>query len=210
MLGDTNIVEDMIDRLPCHKDNTNATRALSELKELLQLKDGWRETNPTSTAFTFMQSSTGSQSRIDCIYIANELASSCHNWSIKATHLSTDHKLVTVDIIDQKAPYIGHGRWSMPLYLLKNKKLMKEIHDLGLQMESDIEKLEFNERTEIKNAQIIYKEFKDQMIQNIRIAACKSTPKLIQKIMQLEGQLDCTLNDNNINHEEKTFSAALL
>lgn len=48
------------------------------------------------------------------------------------------------------------------------------------------------------------------MIQNIRIAACKSTPKLIQKIIQLEGQLDCTLNDNNINYKEKIFSAALL
>lgn len=41
MLEDTNIVEDMINRLPCHKDNTNATQALLELKELLQLKDGW-------------------------------------------------------------------------------------------------------------------------------------------------------------------------
>lgn len=29
---------------------------------------------------------------------------------------------------------------------------MKEIHDLGLEMESDIEKLEFNEHTETKNA----------------------------------------------------------
>ncbi len=41
ILGDTNIVEDMIDRLPCHRDNAGATQALSELKSLLQLKDGW-------------------------------------------------------------------------------------------------------------------------------------------------------------------------
>ncbi len=107
MLGDTNIVEDMVDRLPCHKDNTNATQALAELKNYLQLKDGWQEINPTTTAFTFMQLSTGSQSRIDCIYIANELASSCHNWGIKATHIPTDHKMVMVKLIDLKASYIG-------------------------------------------------------------------------------------------------------
>ncbi|KAK0430264.1 Endonuclease/exonuclease/phosphatase [Armillaria borealis] len=178
MLGDTNIVEEMIDRLPCHRDSTSATQALSELKSLLQLKDGWRETNPTSTAFTYMQLSTGSQSRIDRIYIANELASSCRNWSIKATHIPTDHKLVTVELIDLKAPYIGCGRWTMPLYLLKNKKLIKEIQDLGLEMESQIEKLEFNECTETRNAQILYKEFKDQMIQKIKAFARKATPKL--------------------------------
>ncbi len=171
MLGDTNIVEDMTDRLPCHKDNTNATQALAELKNHLQLKDGWREINPTTTAFTFMQLSTGSQSRIDRIYIANELASSCRNWGIKATHIPTDHKMVTVELIDLKAPYIGRGRWTMPLYLLKNKKLMKEVRDLGLELESQIGKLEFNERTETKNAQILYKEFKDQITQKIRNSA---------------------------------------
>ncbi|KAK0217785.1 Endonuclease/exonuclease/phosphatase [Armillaria fumosa] len=171
MLGDTNIVEDMIDRLPCHKDNTKATQALSELKNLLQLKDGWRETNPTSIGFTFMQSSTGSQSRIDRIYIANELTSSCRNWNIKTTHIPTDHKIVTVELIDLKTPHIGRGRWTMLLYLLKNKKLMQEIHDLGLEVESQMEKLKFNERTQTINAQTLYKEFKDQMTQRIKTYA---------------------------------------
>ncbi|KAK0441752.1 Endonuclease/exonuclease/phosphatase, partial [Desarmillaria tabescens] len=210
MLGDTNIIEDMIDRHPCHNDNTNATNALSELKCLFQLKDGWHETNPTSTAFTYMQIPTGSQSRIDCIYIANELISSCRNWNIKTTHIPTDHKMILVELTDLKAPYIGHGRWTMPLYLLKNKSMMEEIRNLGIELETQIEKLEFNNRTETKNAQTFYKEFKTQMTNTIRNQARISVPKLTQKIMQLEGQLDRTLNDKNLDNEEKTLSAALI
>ncbi len=68
-----------------------------------------------------MQLSTGSQSRIDHIYTANELTSSCRNWSIKATYIPTDHRLVTVELIDLKAPYIGCGRWTMLLFTKKIK-----------------------------------------------------------------------------------------
>ncbi len=41
---------------------------------------------------------------------------------------------------------------------------MKEIQDLGLELESQMEKLKINEHTETRNTQILYKEFKDQMI----------------------------------------------
>ena len=37
MAGDTNIVEEAIDRLPIHKDNENATDTLDSLKTSLQL-----------------------------------------------------------------------------------------------------------------------------------------------------------------------------
>lgn len=41
MLGDFNPVEDCIDRLPCHPDDTNTVAALGELKSNLNLADGW-------------------------------------------------------------------------------------------------------------------------------------------------------------------------
>jgi hypothetical protein len=56
MLGDFNIVEDSIDRLPCHSDNHNAVEALQDLKTLLHLEEGWRKSNPNTKAFTYMQS----------------------------------------------------------------------------------------------------------------------------------------------------------
>jgi hypothetical protein len=48
--GDTNIVEDALDRLPSHPDNINAVDALDELKTYLGMMDGWRETYPTTCA----------------------------------------------------------------------------------------------------------------------------------------------------------------
>jgi hypothetical protein len=67
-LGDFNLVEDAIDRLPCHSDHNGATQALQDVKSTLHLIDGWRRTNPTSKAYTYQQKETGSQSRIDRIY----------------------------------------------------------------------------------------------------------------------------------------------
>ena len=43
MIGDFNIVEDAIDRLPAHEDHEGATQALYDLRSLIGLKDGWRQ-----------------------------------------------------------------------------------------------------------------------------------------------------------------------
>jgi exonuclease III len=69
--GDTNFVEDAIDRLPSHSDSKASVDTFDDLKKYLGLIDGWRETYPTTRAYTFMQalSQGGSQSRIDRIYI---------------------------------------------------------------------------------------------------------------------------------------------
>ncbi|KAK7007332.1 hypothetical protein R3P38DRAFT_3212320 [Favolaschia claudopus] len=53
--GDTNLVEDAIDRLPSHEDSNSAVEAFQDLKAYLGLVDGWRETYPTTRAYTFTQ-----------------------------------------------------------------------------------------------------------------------------------------------------------
>ncbi len=69
MAGDFNMVEDSLDRLPAHSDQENTTDALDNLKQLLGLEDGWRNTFPQKIAFTYLQSNgSKSQSRIDRIY----------------------------------------------------------------------------------------------------------------------------------------------
>jgi exonuclease III len=73
LLGDFNLVEDDVDRLPSHSDNTEATEALDNFKASLQLLDGWRKTYPTTKSYSYMQKSSGSQSRIDRIYVTRPI-----------------------------------------------------------------------------------------------------------------------------------------
>ena len=67
MLGDFNLVEESIDRLPVHRDAPNAIQSLVKFKERLNLFDGWRQNNPTKQSFTFRQPQgvTQARSRID-------------------------------------------------------------------------------------------------------------------------------------------------
>ncbi|KAJ7798220.1 hypothetical protein B0H13DRAFT_1674109, partial [Mycena leptocephala] len=76
MAGDTNIVEEAIDRLPCHTDPEPATTQPDLLLTALRLTDGWRKTYPTTRAYIYSQirhSGGGSHSRIDRIYIRNSI-----------------------------------------------------------------------------------------------------------------------------------------
>lgn len=62
MVGDFNITEDAIDRLPCRKDKAAPINTLEDLKASLGLVDGWRTTFPDTKAYTYEQKGTGSQS----------------------------------------------------------------------------------------------------------------------------------------------------
>ncbi|KAF8209186.1 hypothetical protein K438DRAFT_1960920 [Mycena galopus ATCC 62051] len=64
VLGDMNIVEDAIDRLPHHLDDEAAVSALANFKYLLGLKDGWRMMNPDEKVYTYTHNN-GAHSRID-------------------------------------------------------------------------------------------------------------------------------------------------
>jgi exonuclease III len=94
MLGDTNIVEDAIDRLPHKRDDDEATNALAKFKRLLELKDGWRVTYPDTRAYTYTHTSGDSFSRLDRIYVSPALLSVCRNWTISDLGTLTDHRMV--------------------------------------------------------------------------------------------------------------------
>jgi exonuclease III len=51
ILGDFNLVEDALDRLPPHLDPLSASEPLQDLKRSLKLTDGWRRENPDSISF---------------------------------------------------------------------------------------------------------------------------------------------------------------
>ncbi|KAH6906282.1 Endonuclease/exonuclease/phosphatase [Coprinopsis sp. MPI-PUGE-AT-0042] len=57
MLGDFNVTEDDIDRLPPRPDTERAVSALQELREELGLTDGWRMENPDGVMYSWSRAS---------------------------------------------------------------------------------------------------------------------------------------------------------
>ncbi|KAF5334028.1 hypothetical protein D9758_017420 [Tetrapyrgos nigripes] len=85
MAGDMNIVEaGVIDRLPGRDDPEEAVDALDDFKLSTQLRDGWRDTYPDTKAYTFHQTVTGSQSRIDQIYATDPILAASREWKIES------------------------------------------------------------------------------------------------------------------------------
>jgi exonuclease III len=106
LLGDFNLVEDAIEQLSCHLDHEGTTEALQDLKSNLHLVDSWRRTNPASKAFTYQQKATGSQLRIDRIYVTEDVLKHSYDWKIEPAGLPTDHKLISTLIA---SPILGEA-----------------------------------------------------------------------------------------------------
>jgi ribonuclease HI/exonuclease III len=202
LLGDFNMVEEAIDRLPCHTDQASAIEALQEFKTLLRLQDGWRRTYPTTRAFSYIQNATGAHSRIDRIYLTEKLFTNSYDWNIEAAGIPTDHKMITMSITSPNLPYVGKGRWMIPAHLLKNKKFLKEVQQLSIKLEKEIE-LIGTSRSDYNNPQILFKKFKDEVIKAAKKGA-KILASMAQKQMQYnQQQLGEILNNPSINEEDK-------
>jgi hypothetical protein len=154
--------------------------ALDSLRSSLQLKDGWRTTYPTNCAFSFLQTGTGVQSCIDRIYASDEIIESATDWNIEHSAVLTDHKMISVNIVDPKNPFIGRGRWTMPMFLLKDESLIIEIHNLGLKFEQELDNI--NYRSSISNPQLLFQSFKNETIKLTRDKAKGAIQKMKQKI----------------------------
>ncbi|KIY49979.1 hypothetical protein FISHEDRAFT_40251, partial [Fistulina hepatica ATCC 64428] len=212
MLGDTNMVEDQIDRLPMHTDNMAALDALDDMKMIHNLSDGWRQANPTEKAYTYHQKATGSKSRIDRIYTTKEIQRDCIKWSIEQPGIETDHKIVAVTIINTGMPYIGQGRWTFPVHMLDNKKLKDKIKTLGLAFQQELNDAAHprgwqGPRESLQRRYARFKRDVREMTRNF----CKVTVPMIQvQIKDLEKDIQQILNDPDIEEEEKIENAAIL
>lgn len=160
LLGDFNMVEaGLIDRWPAHNDPEEAIEALDTLKIRFSLKDEWRNTHPGEKRFTYIQAATNSQSRLDRIYITEQLQPTAGDWKIEPSGIpNADHSLTSVRVAHTKAPKIGRGRWTIPDFLLKDKGYMEYVHKKGLQTQKRYEEL--ITRTATENPQTIWYEFK--------------------------------------------------
>lgn len=138
LLGDFNMVEESIDHLPCHNDPNNIRESLTNLKGKYGLIDGWRCINPHSLQFTFQNESSSAHSRIDRIYIADNLLANTSNWRLDCPPITTDHYMVSMQLANLHAPYVGHGRWTIPLFLLQDAEFLHRIKTLGDELMTSI------------------------------------------------------------------------
>lgn len=79
---DFNMVEDAQDRAPMRLDPDEATEALDSLKQVLYLRNAWRDTFPTRQMFSFFQEASSSMSRIDRIYMSDTILTTACEWNI--------------------------------------------------------------------------------------------------------------------------------
>ncbi|PPQ81543.1 hypothetical protein CVT24_000305, partial [Panaeolus cyanescens] len=179
MLGDFNIVENKIDRFPPHPDQKGPVEALQTMRDKYGLIDQWRNENPTTREFTYKQAleEKPSQSRIDRIYLTQDLAKHSYEWKMEHPGIESDHKLTSAKIEIPNSPYIGKGRWAFPVFLLQDREMMQTIKNLGNKALNEIENQSPDAVTPRK-IQTIHKEFKDKVREEAQKLAKRKVPKV--------------------------------
>ncbi|TFY51276.1 hypothetical protein EVJ58_g10654 [Rhodofomes roseus] len=163
ILGDFNIVEEAIDRLPTREDPSVAVNELRAFLEGRRVYDGWRMCEPNKKDYSFPQRGGPSCSRLDRIYANKDIMSRALAWEILTTGVPTDHRLVLASVTAAAAPYIGKGRWALPITLLSDSVFVETAIRIG---ETKWKKAQNNldlGRSESANPQILFKEFKDEL-----------------------------------------------
>ncbi|KAI9062429.1 DNase I-like protein, partial [Trametes sanguinea] len=200
MLGDFNIVEDAIDRIPARMDSGSAVDALRDLRSSKNLTDLWRVQNPATKVYTYMQVATGSQSRLDRIYVNRRIARDLDGWGHDEPGIPTDHKLVSVKVTNRREPFVGKGRWSMPAHLLNDDVVKKAMRELGAKLCSEIAGI--RERSDCDNPQKSYASFKEDLSKSIRDRAKRKIPKIQRQIDSLKEALGIVLNATGTSADE--------
>ncbi|KAF9552434.1 DNase I-like protein, partial [Agrocybe pediades] len=211
LLGDMNIVEDPIDRLPARKDPDSAVESLSVLKHRLLLTDGWRSANESTIAYSYTQVATQSRSRIDRIYVSARILRQSRNWDIETTGIHTDHKLASVEFSHPQSPFIGKGRWAIPLHCLSNKKLIREVREMGLKLEKEVDNVPEEEHwNEGRSVQKLFSNFKLDVVKMMKAYARTAAPLLEKKINIAKAKLHAATNETSLTVEERQLNMSVL
>ncbi|OSD06062.1 DNase I-like protein [Trametes coccinea BRFM310] len=191
ILGDWNVTGESMDRLPMTTDDAAAVHALAALISDLEMVDGWRSENPRERAYTYLQLATGSQSRIDRIYVRREMVRDANDWAIEEPGIPTDHRMISVTIADYQAPFVGKGRWAMPEHLLNDKVIKEAMKDEARKLAAELN--HGTPRTERSNAQTAFQAFKMRLTVKIRERAKAKIPKARRELDRLQGQVEAML-----------------
>ncbi len=211
MAGDFNNAEDVLDRIPAHDEPEASVEILDELKSYLglMLVDGWRATFPTTKAFTFQRSTT--LSRLDRIYVTEHTFRTARAWSISEADVRSDHSMVSVDLVREKSPEMGHGRPVFPAHLLKDKTLSQRMKACGMQALNDVRALrEAGARSADHNPQTILARLKKDWMALARAREKTMVPKLLRETQMLEAAVREISKDTMLADAERTAQTAAL
>ena len=201
VIGDTNIVEDSIDRDPAHHDNAACIEALSDLTESQNLVEGWRKLHPDAIAYSYVQDHREgrARSRIDRIYIAKEMfENESDDWIIQDTAVKTDHKRIAVSIRDLTKPKLGKGRPTIQPFLVDNKRFVAEITKMARDtLNKSIE--------DPANTQMLFQELKVRILAKARATAKKISPILKQQVVKLQEQRAEVDNDPSLSQRDRSI-----
>ncbi len=187
LMGDFNIVESPMDRHPPRPDQANAVEALQRLCLRMRLKDEWRERHKDERMYTYLQTATGSQSRIDRLYMDSRMAVNAVEWKTVGPGFATDHQLTCCVLTNRDKPYIGRGRWRMHNMLLMDNEFCKQLKEKGMRFQDALNTL--GTRTASRNPQTLYASFKED-IRNIAKARAKErVPKIERKIVAMRKDM---------------------
>ena len=215
ILGDFNVTEEPIDRIPARHDTQGAVTALREFRLSTNVQDQWRHSFPKAREYTYRATVNGQQvkSRLDRIYVSQHKSKFTFDWKIAPSPIPTDHWLVSVRYAPKDAPYIGKGRWTWPLNVLRDKKIMEEVVKRGLKLQEDIGKLKAspNERTDLYNPQTLWRAFKTEITTTVAKEAKIKSYKRQTKIRKLKKDREETLANQDFEVDgELQWHEALL
>jgi len=139
-LGDFNVTEDPIDRMPPKLDDEPMIATLREVRHEWEIRDTWCWANLTENAFMYRAQTRSEriQARLDHIYISKKAEPFTFNWEIKESAIPTDHTMVSVRYAPKGAPIIGKGQWTMTLALLNNETLIEKIAKRGIEFQAKV------------------------------------------------------------------------
>jgi ribonuclease HI/exonuclease III len=207
MLGDFNVVEQAIDRLPMHLDREGTIEALTKLKDKYRLADGWRTTYQTLKDYTFVQESTKSRSRIDRIYVTKTLLNDAREWQINVVGIPTDHMLASVLLAHPENPDIGPGRWAMRMSSIRDQEATKFAREEGIKVAEELAEIERTGRTGTCNPQTIWLKYKKALAAKMRMLDRKRRCILDGKIKMTRRSLQEMQNNDRLTEEERLDSA---
>jgi len=133
--------------------------------------------------------------------VREEIYPWCTDWAIKHLAVKTDHRLVSIEITSENMPYLGKGRWAIPIGLLKNRMLKKQTQKLARELQNKV-KASIREGCEIKNPQQALKTFKSNIVETYRKHQKSIQPRIINTIKTLEKGVRETMNSATLTEDQ--------
>lgn len=215
LLGDLNMVDCALDRLPARPDDEGVVTAFHQAMMLCNLVDGWRASNPTALEYTFATNHSdrpNSRSRIDRIYVRENLLDQCDEWHIEESGIRTDHKMVSTYLAIKDVPFVGKGRSTIPDFILDYKMFRDVLITRGAELDRKMQELKDHpeRRTMGFNAQTVWKAFKAEVMEKAREFLRNRATDLDAQIEKWEERRKEVLQTEHESTEPLEATTALL